>query len=256
MSSLYVPRHIKRSRATGAEMEARAKALIEIVAMSAPCTVRQTFYQATVRGILEKSETSYGKVQRQLVDLRREGRIPFTSIADNTRWQRKPITYHSLTEAVERTAATYRRAVWSDLDLYAEVWLEKDALAGVLMPVTSRYDIPLMVSRGYASLSYLYEAASYMRALAKPVVILHFGDHDPSGRDAADKIEEDAARLRARRRDRVPSPRGDAGADRRSGGCRAGRPKRRTPGTRDVGLGRQRPVGRDRCQCAAEPARG
>ena len=74
--------------------------------------------------------------------------------------------------------------------MYAEVWLEKDALAGVLMPVTSRYDIPLMVSRGYASLSYLYEAASYMRELAKPVVILHFGDHDPSGRDAADKIEQ------------------------------------------------------------------
>ena len=193
MSSLYVPRHIKRSRATGAEMEARTKALIEIVAMSAPCTVRQTFYQATVRGILEKSETSYGKVQRQLVDLRREGRIPFTSIADNTRWQRKPITYHSLTEAVERTAATYRRAVWSDLDLYAEVWLEKDALAGVLMPVTSRYDIPLMVSRGYASLSYLYEAASYMRALAKPVVILHFGDHDPSGRDAAERSSRPCA---------------------------------------------------------------
>ena len=46
-----------------------------------------------------------------------------------------------------------------------------------------------MVSRGYASLSYLYEAASYMRELGKRVVILHFGDHDPSGRDAADKIE-------------------------------------------------------------------
>ena len=170
-------------------MEARAEALIEIVAMSAPCTVRQVFYQATVRGLVEKSETGYAKVQRQLVDLRREGRISYSSIADNTRWQRKPITYDSLTEAVERTAATYRRAVWSDLDLYAEVWLEKDALAGVLMPVTARYDIPLMVSRGYASLSYLHEAASYMSELAKPVVILHFGDHDPSGRDAADKIE-------------------------------------------------------------------
>ena len=74
-------------------------------------------------------ETGDVKVQRQLVDLRREGQIPFTSIADNTRWQRKPITYDSLTEAVERTAATYRRAVWSDLDLYAEVWLEKDEAA-------------------------------------------------------------------------------------------------------------------------------
>jgi hypothetical protein len=170
-------------------MEERAEALVEIVARSEPCTVRQVFYQATVRGIVEKSEAGYGKVQRQLVDLRRAGRIPYESIAENTRWQRKPITFDSPTEALERTAATYRRAVWSELDTYLEVWLEKDALAGVLLPVTSRYDAPLMVSRGHASLSYLHEAASYIEQLGKAVAILRFGDHDPSGRDAADKIE-------------------------------------------------------------------
>jgi hypothetical protein len=180
---------IKRERATKREMEERAEALIEIVDRSKPCTVRQVFYQATVRGLIEKSEAGYDKVQRQLVDLRRTGRVPYSSITDNTRWQRKPVTFDSPAEAVERTAASYRRAFWSELDTYLEVWLEKDALAGVLMPVTRRYDVPLMVSRGYASLSYPHEAASYMRELEKDVVILHFGDHDPSGRDAADKIE-------------------------------------------------------------------
>jgi hypothetical protein len=170
-------------------MEERAEALVAIVDRSKPCTVRQVFYQATVRGLVEKSEAGYGKVQRQLVDLRRAGRVPYASIADNTCWQRKPVTFDSPAEAVERTAASYRRAVWSELDSYPEVWLEKDALAGVLMPVTRRYDVPLMVSRGYASLSYLHEAASHMRELGKDVAILHFGDHDPSGRDAADKIE-------------------------------------------------------------------
>jgi hypothetical protein len=170
-------------------MEARAEVLTEIVSRSKPCTVRQVFYQATVRGLVEKTEAGYAKVQRQLVDLRRAGRIPFASIADNTRWQRKPVTFGSLAEAVERAAAGYRRSVWSELDTYVEVWLEKDALAGVLLPVTSRYDVPLMVSRGYASLSYLHEAAGYMRETGKRTVVLHFGDHDPSGRDAADKIE-------------------------------------------------------------------
>ena len=170
-------------------MEDRAEALIAIVDRSKPCTVRQVFYQATVRGIVEKTEAGYAKVQRQLADLRRAGRIPFASIADNTRWRRKPVTFDSLTEAVEHTAQTYRRAVWSDVDVHVEVWLEKDALAGVLYPVTDLYDIPLMVSRGYASLSYLYEAASFMRELEKRVVILHFGDYDPSGQDAAAKIE-------------------------------------------------------------------
>ena len=112
-NTFYVASHIKRRRATAAQMEARAETLIDIVAISAPCTVRQAFYQATVRGLVEKSEKGYAKIQRQLVDLRREGRISYSSIADNTRWQRKPRTFDSLTHAVERTAATYRRAVWS-----------------------------------------------------------------------------------------------------------------------------------------------
>jgi hypothetical protein len=179
----------KRDRATKRQMEQRAEVLTDIVDRSKPCTVRQAFYQATVRGIVEKSEAGYAKVQRQLADLRRAGRIPYPWIADNTRWMRKPRTYDGLEAAVEHTAASYRKAVWSELGTYVEVWLEKDALAGVLMPVTSRYDVPLMVSRGYASLSYLYDAAEYMRELEKEVVILHFGDYDPSGQDAADKFE-------------------------------------------------------------------
>lgn len=189
----YAASRIKRSRATKSEMEHRAEALIEIVERSAPCTVRQVFYQAAVHGIVEKSEDGYAKVQRHLVELRRAGLIPFSSIADNTRWRRKPITFDNITEAIEHAAQSYRRSVWSEVDTYVEVWLEKDALAGVLMPVTEIYDIPLMVSRGYSSLTYLHEAATYMRGLGKKVVILHFGDWDPSGQDAAEKIE---ARLR------------------------------------------------------------
>jgi hypothetical protein len=82
-------------------------------------------------------------------------------------------------------ASRVKRPRATKLDMEARA----EAPSGVLLPVTSRYDVPLMVSRGYASLSYLHGAASYMRELEKRVVILHFGDHDPSGRDAADKIE-------------------------------------------------------------------
>ena len=147
MSAVYDASSIKRQRSTKAAMAARADLLIEIVHRSKPCTVRQVFYQATVHGIVDKTEAGYAKVQRQLVDLRRAGAIPFPSITDNTRWQRKPQTFDSMAEAVEHTAATYRRSVWSEMDTYVEVWLEKDALSGVLMQVTNRYDIPLMVAR-------------------------------------------------------------------------------------------------------------
>jgi hypothetical protein len=57
-----------------------------------------------------------------------------------------------------------------------EVWLEKDALAGVVMPVTSRYDVPLMVARGYASLSFLHTAAEYINSLDVPAYIYHLSE--------------------------------------------------------------------------------
>jgi hypothetical protein len=70
------------------------------------------------------------------------------------------------------------------------VWLEKDALSGVLMPVTSLYDVPLMVARGYSSLSFLYSAAEYIKSLKIPAYIYHLGDFDPSGVNAGEKIEQ------------------------------------------------------------------
>jgi hypothetical protein len=68
--------------------------------------------------------------------------------------------------------------------------LEKDALAGVILPVTSLYDVPLMVARGYASLSFLHGAAEHIAALDVPAYIYHLGDYDPSGVNAGEKIEE------------------------------------------------------------------
>jgi hypothetical protein len=70
------------------------------------------------------------------------------------------------------------------------IWLEKDALSGVIYPITSMYDVPLMVARGYASLSFLYSAAEYINELDVPAYIYHLGDFDPSGVNAGEKIEE------------------------------------------------------------------
>lgn len=44
--------------------------------------------------------------------------------------------------------------------------------------------------RGYASLSFLHEAAEYIGDLTTPAYVYHLGDFDPSGQDAARKIEE------------------------------------------------------------------
>jgi hypothetical protein len=123
-------------------------------------------------------------------EMRLAGEVEFGWIADNTRWMRKPRSHSSLEEALEHTAKTYRRSVWDDQDAYVEVWLEKDALAGVLVKVTSAWDVPLMVTRGFASLSFLYEAADAIRAQGRPAFLYYFGDHDPSGVDIPRTVEQ------------------------------------------------------------------
>jgi hypothetical protein len=190
ISEVYVARPIKRHRATKAEVERRREALYEIVAAMKPMTVRQVFYQATVRGIVEKSEAGYNKVQTDLVLMRRAGEMPFDWLPDNTRWQRKPRTFDSIKQALQDTARLYRKSLWTQIEAHVEVWLEKDALAGVVLPVTALYDVPLMVARGYASLSFLHSAAEYINRLDVPAFIYHLGDFDPSGVNAGERIEE------------------------------------------------------------------
>jgi hypothetical protein len=190
MTKIYGASLIKRHRSTRAEVEQRRDALYDIVAKMQPMTVRQVFYQATVRGIVEKAETGYAKVQTDLTLMRQAGELPYGWLADNTRWQRKPRSFDSVQQALEHTAQFYRKNLWTDADSYVEIWLEKDALAGVILPITAMNDVPLMVARGYASLSFLHSAAEYINTLAGPTYIYHLGDFDPSGVNAGEKIEE------------------------------------------------------------------
>ena len=129
-------------------------------------------------------------MQTDLTKMRRDGSLPYDWLADNTRWQRKPNTFESVEEALDDTARLYRKSLWRDADAYVEIWLEKDALAGVVLPVTGMYDVPLMVARGYASLSFLHSAAEAINKLEVPAYIYHLGDFDPSGVNAGEKIEE------------------------------------------------------------------
>src|SRR5262245_46626518 len=98
---------IKRRCSTKAEVERRRAALHDTVKAMKPMTVRQVFYQATVRGVVEKTEAGYTKVQTDLTIMRRAGDLPYDWLADNTRWQRRPTTYNGVEEALQETAKFY-----------------------------------------------------------------------------------------------------------------------------------------------------
>ena len=180
----------KRPRRSKDQIAVIRDALFDLLEAENPMTVRQVFYRMVSLGVIEKSEAAYkGTVCRLLALMRRERVLPFGWISDNTRWMRKPDTYSGMESALEYTARTYRRALWDMQDAYVEVWLEKDALAGVLYQETKAWDVPLMVTRGYPSLSYLYEAAEALAAQDKPSYLYYFGDYDPSGVDITRNVE-------------------------------------------------------------------
>ncbi len=178
-------------RRTKEEMGYLREALREIVTKNEPVTCRQVFYLAVSTGLIPKNESAYKNViARLLADMRRAGEIPYDHIVDYTRTMRKPQSWNSIEDALNETARIYRRNIWPDLGERVEIWSEKETLTGVLLEETWMYDVPLMPTRGYPSLSFLYGAADEIKAAGLPTYIYYFGDLDPSGVDIPTKVEK------------------------------------------------------------------
>ena len=187
------------ARRTKAEIDRIKRWIYQLCKDMHPMTVRQLFYQLTTHGVIDKTEAEYKQtVCRLTANMRLAGELPWHWLADNTRWIRKPNTYGSLNDCLEQAQLAYRRSLWdpNTNDQYVEVWLEKDALSGVLYEVTREYDVPLMVTRGYPSLSYQHSAAMGIkqqlaaRGTYGEATIYYFGDFDPSGADISRSTEQ------------------------------------------------------------------
>jgi hypothetical protein len=191
--SVYGTSPIKRTRRTRAEIEALDAALIEIVEAFSPVTVRQVFYQAVNRSLVPKSESKgYRVVQRRLVALRASWEIPHGAIVDGTRYVHGYRRYDDLDEFTTYAAGLYRKDYWATSEVNVEVWLEKDALKGVLVPtVVDECGLGLHVTRGFASITYLQEAAEQIEADGRPTHVYVLTDFDPSGVSIAEKVEEE-----------------------------------------------------------------
>jgi len=191
--SVNGPSTIKRTRRTTSEIEALDAALCEIVDQFRPVTVRQVFYQAVNRALIPKSETKgYRVVQRRLVSLRESADIPHGDIVDGTRYVHGHRRYCDLDEFTTYAAGLYRKDYWATSEVNVEVWLEKDALKGVLVPtVVNECGLGLHVTRGFASITYLQDAAEEIERDGRPTYVYVLTDFDPSGVSIAEKIEEE-----------------------------------------------------------------
>ena len=158
-----------------------------------PVTVRQIFYRLSTLDAIPKTEQGYQAVSRLCTSMRRDGEIPYSFFLDHTRWVRRPTTHNTIQDALQDTALFYRKALWQDQAVVCEVWIEKEALTGVVFEVTSEFDVPLVPVRGYPSVTLLQAAAELINTASrfgKKYHIFYFGDYDPSGVDIFRNISE------------------------------------------------------------------
>lgn len=161
-------------------------------------TLRQLYYQLVVRNIVTNMERSYQNLSRIISDGRLAGLVDWDAIEDRIRVPRLPFIWRSGPAAYLRASiGGYRLDRWEDQSYYVELWVEKDALAGVLEPIATGRDVTMMVNRGYSSQSAMHDAYErFMDASldGKECVLLYLGDLDPSGedmvRDISDRLNE------------------------------------------------------------------
>jgi hypothetical protein len=156
-------------------------------------TLRQLFYQHVSRGWIANKQTEYKRLGGVIADARLAGLIDWDYIQDRTRNLRDRSHWNSPAQIVRAVAEQYHKSMWEHQRTRVEVWIEKDALVGVIANVCHDLDLPHFSCRGYTSLSEVWVAArrieGYMRG-GKEVVVIHLGDHDSSGIDMTRDIED------------------------------------------------------------------
>lgn len=156
-------------------------------------TLRQLYYQLVARDIIPNNERSYKNTGNLINDARLAGYIDWYAIEDRTRNLKRLSHWDSPKEIIETASRQYRKDMWETQDYYVEVWVEKEALSDVVGQTCDRLDVPYFSCRGYVSQSEMWSASNRIQRKqreGKMCVLLHLGDHDPSGIDMSRDIEE------------------------------------------------------------------
>ncbi len=156
-------------------------------------TLRQVYYQMVARDIIPNNQRSYKNLGSLINDARLAGLIDWNAIEDRTRNLRGNSHWSTPGSVMASAAYSYHLDHWDGQENYVEVWVEKDALIGVVGKICRKLDVNHFSCRGYVSQSEMWAAAVRLQRRLKEgknIVLLHLGDHDPSGKDMSRDIVE------------------------------------------------------------------
>ena len=157
-------------------------------------TLRQLYYQFVARDLLANTEKNYKRLGDIVSKGRIAGLLDWSAIVDRTRVLRQLPHWNSLNHVLDACARQFRYDTRAKQPEYIEVWVEKEALAGVVVPICKKYDVPCLVCRGYVSQSAMWQASDRFEDddidNERPATIIYLGDHDPSGIDMVRDIDD------------------------------------------------------------------
>lgn len=156
-------------------------------------TLRQLYYQLVSRDVIPNKQSEYAKLSTLLKEGRMGGIVDWDAIEDRLRMPSKPASWETPAQILDACISQYQLPRMKGQENYIEVWVEKDALSGVLKRVTSVYHIPIVVNRGYSSVSAMYDAFNRFDAAkdeGQAIRVLYLGDYDPSGIDMIRDISD------------------------------------------------------------------
>ena len=167
--------------------------LKELYATGYRVTLRQLYYQFVTRNLFPNSDKMYKKLCRSIRRGRMAGLIDWDAIEDRTRSLRFRSRWADPADILYTCANLFHTDYWQNQVYRVELWIEKDAVLGVVERTCREWDCPYFSCRGYSSISELHEASQRIKEYnnnGQRCKILYCGDHDPSGLNMCDSIKQ------------------------------------------------------------------
>lgn len=154
-------------------------------------TLRQLYYQLVARDIIPNRQAEYSRLGGIIKNARLTGLIDWASIVDRTRNVKSNPHWETPREILNACIGSFQMDKWRTQKCRPEVWIEKDALRGIIEGICSELDVPHFSCRGYTSISEMWGAGQrFLRWLeeGQQPIVIHLGDHDPSGINMSEDI--------------------------------------------------------------------
>jgi hypothetical protein len=152
-------------------------------------TLRQLYYRFVAADLIPNKQTEYKRLGSIIGDARYAGLFDWGLITDRTRNVQGGDSGYTPGHPEEVINPRYYGVTqWEGQPYRVEAWVEKDALIDVVSQATSPLRVPRFSCRGYTSSSEIWAAARRIEGYlddpeVEKVIVLHLGDHDPSGID-------------------------------------------------------------------------